>query len=108
MRDGFNYGRAGEQGVRTERGTQLGVLTELLLPVEPEVADNDDELTDERSPEGNRRHWAALESVLEVPCRGIGEDTARTNAIRSGSSRSHDAYTPNELSKCKRGANVQA
>lgn len=81
-------------------------LTKLLLPVEPEVTDDDDELRYECNPEGDGRHWAALESLLKVPCRSVGEDTARANAIRGGSSRNHDADTSNDLRKRKRGANV--
>lgn len=85
----------------------IEALTELLFPVEPEVADNDDDLAYECNPEDRGCHWAALESLLKVPCRGIGEDTARAYAVRSCSSRNHDADTSNDLSKRKRGANVQ-
>lgn len=84
----------------------IEALTELLLPVEPEVTDNNDDLTDECNPEGSGCHWAALESLLKVPCRGIGEDAARAKLRQSRSPRNHDADTPNDLSERKRGANV--
>ena len=82
-------------------------LTELLLPVEPEVADNYNDLTYECNPEGSGCHWAALESLLKVPCRRIREDSAWANVVRSSSSRNHDADGTDDLSKRKRGADVQ-
>ena len=47
--------------------------TKLLLPVIPEVTDNDNDLTYQRDPEGDRRERTVLESIPDVPQSEIGE-----------------------------------
>lgn len=87
----------------------VGCLTELFLPVEPEITENNDELTDESNPEGSGRHGTScrckviknvfvnnlrksrtFNTIAEIPFRGIREHSAGTESVGSSCTSDHD------------------
>ncbi len=72
-----------EQFVNVGGAQQINQLTKLLPAVEPEIANDDDELANECNPERSGSHRTPTQSILlKVPFSRVWKDAFWTNPVR--------------------------
>lgn len=82
--------------------------TKLFFAVEPEVSDDDDDLTHQRKPERSVSHRTPFQTVGEIPGSQIRENVPGTDPVGGSCASNHDTDGTNDLSEGQRGTNMQS
>jgi len=80
----------------------------LLLAIEPEVTNDDDDLAYQCQPERSGSHGTSFQPILEIPSSHIWENAPGANSIWGCCPGDHYTNRANNLSKCKRCADVKS